>query len=61
MLVQLVAADSFGRGHVWALSQKDGKAPDVTHIIVLGVHAQSTHQHVLLHALAERRNGSVCR
>ena len=61
MLVQLVTADIIGRGHVWALPQKDGKAPDVTDIIVLGVDAQAAHQHVLLHALAERCGGSVCR
>ena len=58
MLVELVALDIIGRGSVWAPPQKDGKAPDVTHIIVLGVDAQAAHQHVLLHALAERRGGS---
>lgn len=59
MLVELVATDIIRRGRVRALPQKDSKASDVTDIIVLGVDAQSTHQHVLLHALAEWRNGSV--
>jgi hypothetical protein len=61
MLRKLVATDIIGRSRVGAPPQKDGKAPDVTHIIVLGVDAQAAHQHVLLHALAERRGGSVGR
>ncbi|MNV98657.1 hypothetical protein D3C71_1939370 [compost metagenome] len=61
MLVQLEAADIIGRGGIGCAAQKRSKAPNVTDIIVLGMHAQAAHQHILLHALAERRGGSVGR
>ena len=58
MLVELVASDIIGRGRVCAPPQKGGKAPDMTHIIMLGVDTKAAHQHVLLHALTEWRGGS---
>jgi len=58
MLVQLEAADIIGRGGIGCAAQKRSKAPNVPDVVLLGVPAQTAHQHVLLHALAKRSGGS---
>ena len=36
--------------------RKGCEAPDVTNVVLLGMGAQAPHEHVLLHALAKRRD-----
>ncbi|ESY62266.1 hypothetical protein X740_28460 [Mesorhizobium sp. LNHC221B00] len=54
MLVQLEAPDILGRRSVGSAPKECGKAPDVTYVILLCMRSQTSHQHVLLHALTKR-------
>ena len=61
MLVQLEAPDVLGRRGVGSAPKERGKAPDMTNVVLLRMRSQAPHQHVLLHALAKRRDRSIGR
>ena len=61
MLIELEAADILRRRGVGRAAEKRGKAPDVTNVVLLRVGAEAPHEHVVLHALAKRRNGCIGR
>src|SRR5690349_23183146 len=61
MLIQLEAADIVRRRGVGRAAEERGKAPDVTNVVLPRVGAETPHEHVVLHALAEWRNGCIDR
>ena len=61
MLIQLEAADIVRRRGVGRAAEERGEAPDVTNVVLLRVGAEATHEHVVQHALAKRRDGCIGR
>ena len=61
MLMQLEAADVLGRRGVGRAPKERGEAPDMTNVVLLRMRSQAAHQHVLLHALAKRRDRCIGR
>ena len=54
-LIQMEAADILRRCGVGRAADKRGEAPDVTNVVLPCVGAKTPHEHVVLHALAKRR------
>src|SRR5262245_17168641 len=61
MLLQLEASDILRRRGVGSAPKERGEAPDMTNVILLRMRPQAPHQHVVLHALPQRRDRSVGR
>lgn len=61
MLIQLETTDIFWRRGVGRAPEKRGEATDVTNVVLPRMGAQATHEHIVLHALAKRRNGCIGR
>jgi hypothetical protein len=54
MLVQLEAPDILGHCGIGRAAEKCRKAPNMANVVLSSMRPQASHQHVLLHALAER-------
>jgi hypothetical protein len=61
VLIQLEAADILWRRCVGRAADKRGEAPDVTNVVLRCVGAEAPHEHVVLHALAKRRDRCIGR
>lgn len=57
MLIQLEASDIVRRRGIGRAPEERGEASDVTNIVLSRVGAEAPQEHVVLHALAKRRNG----
>jgi len=61
MLRELETSNILADGCITSAPKEGGEAPDMPDVVLLGMPAQAAHQHILLHALAERCDGSVGR
>ncbi|ESZ68189.1 hypothetical protein X727_23215 [Mesorhizobium sp. L103C119B0] len=59
MLMQLESTDVRSRRSIGRAAKERSEAPDVTNVVLLGMGAQATHEHVVLHALAKRRDWCI--